>query len=168
MNAVRSVVFTACTVVLLCASCAVSPEAEERRLATEAEIAHILSIELDPAEYGETKRCLSDAEYRSFRALDDRRILFVGRRDRYWINTLRTRCTDLRYGDVLVVRKFSGSRLCDTDTYEVAEWFDFPWYRRWPWHWGSGWGTGLRCSLGKFQPVTEAQVEAIEAALEAR
>ena len=81
---------------------------------------------------------------------------------------MRTRCTDLRHGDVLVVRKFSGSRLCDTDTFEVAEWFDFPWYRRWPWHWGSGWGSGLRCSLGKFQPVTEAQVEAIEAALEAR
>jgi len=168
MNAVRSIVFTACTAVLLCAACAVSPEAEERRQATEAEIAHILSIELDPAEYGETRRCLADNEYRSFRALDDRRILFEGRRDRYWINTLRSSCRDLRYGDVLVVRKFSGTRLCDTDTFEVAEWFDFPWYRRWPWSWGNNWGTGMRCSLGKFQPVTEAQVEAIEAALEAR
>jgi len=167
MKAVRYVVSTACTAALLCASCAVSPEAEEQRLAREAEIAHILSIELDPAEYGETKRCLSDTEYRSFRALDDRRILFEGRRNKFWVNTLRSRCSDLRYGDVLVVRQFSSSRMCDTDTFEVAEWFDFPWYRRWPWHWGT-WGTGLRCSLGKFQPVTEAQVKAIEAALEAR
>jgi len=168
MNAARYVVSTACTAALLCASCAVSPEAEEQRLAREAEIAHILSVELDPAEYGETKRCLSDTEYRSYRALDDRRILFEGRRDRFWINTLRSRCTDLRHGDVLVVRQFSSTRMCDTDTFEVAEWFDFPWYRRWPWHRGGNWGTGLRCSLGKFQPVTKAQVEAIEAALEAR
>ena len=168
MNAVRNVVLTASTAALLCASCAVSPEAEDRRLAQEAEISHILSVELDPAEYGEVKRCLSDHEYSGFRALDDRRILFTGRRDRYWINTLRSRCSDLRYGDVLVVRKFGGSRLCDKDTFEVAEWFDFPWYRRWPWQWNSTWGTGLRCSLGVFQPVTKEQVEAIEAVLDAR
>ena len=168
MQAVRNACYLVCTFALLCAACAVSPEAEDRRLAIEADIADILSVQLDPAEYGETLRCLSGTDYRSFRALDDRRILFEGRRDRMWINTLRSRCPDLRHGEVLVLRSFSGTRMCEMDTFEVADWFDWPWYRRWPWHWGSGWGVGMRCTLGEFQPVTEAQVDAIEDALTSR
>lgn len=152
-------------VVLLFAGCAVSPEVEDRRKAIEADIDEILSLPLDPAEYGEAKRCLSDMEYRNFRPIDDRHILFEGRRGKLWMNTLRGRCSDLRYGDVLVVRQFSGSRMCDGDRFQATDWFDWPWYRRWPWTWGS-WGTGPSCVLGKFQPVTEAQVEEIEARLE--
>ena len=166
MKAVRSAISLACTAILLCASCAVSPEAEERRLAIEADIADILSMQLDPAEYGATRRCLSDADYLRFRALDDRHILFESRRDRLWINTLRSRCPDLRHGDVLIVRSFSRLRMCDMDSFEVADWFDWPWYRRWPWHWRTGWGVGMHCMLGEFQPVTRAQVDAIEAVLE--
>jgi len=168
MKAARYAFCLACTAVLLCTSCAVSPEAEDRRLAAEANIADILSVKLDPTEYGETKRCLSSMDYRSFRALDDRRLLFEGRRDSLWINTLRSRCPDLRYGDILVVRSFSGTRMCALDSFEVADWFDWPWYRRWPWRWGGGWGVGMRCTLGEFQPVTEAQVKAIEEVLESR
>lgn len=145
-----------------------SPEAEERRQAIESDIADILSVQLDPAEFGETRRCLADSEYRSFRALDDRRILFEGRRGRLWLNTLRTHCPDLRFGDVLVVRSFSAMRMCDMDSFQVTDWFDWPWYRRWPWHWGGNWGMGTPCSLGRFQPVTEAQVEEIEALLRSR
>ena len=167
MKAVRYVISVACTAALLCAGCAVSPEAESRRLAIQADIAEILSMELDPAEYGETKRCLSDSEYRSFRALDDRHILFDGRRDRQWINTLRSPCHDLRFGEVLVVRSFSSMRMCDRDTFQVADWFEWPWYRRWPWDWGN-WGGGMRCSLGEFQPVTQGQVEEIESLLKSR
>ena len=155
----------ACATVLLCASCAVSPEVESRRKAIEADIDDILSLPLDVDEYGETKRCLSDNEYRTFRALDDRHILFEGRRDKQWINTLRGRCHDLRWGHVLVVRPTSASRMCDMDRFEVADWFDWPWYRRWPWRWGT-WGRGPMCVLGKFQPVTEAQMQEIEALLE--
>jgi hypothetical protein len=145
----------------LVAGCAVSPEVETRRQAIEADIDEILSLPLDPSEYGETKRCLSDMEYRNFRPLDDRHILFEGRRGKLWINTLRGRCSDLRYGDVLIVKQFSGSRMCDSDRFAVTDWFDWPWYRRWPWHWGT-WGTGPACVLGKFQPVTPAQVAEIE------
>lgn len=168
MRAVKNAAWLACAAALLCASCAVSPEAESQRQAIEADIADILSMPLDPAELGDSKRCLSDSQYRSFHALDDRRILFEGHGDRLWINTLRSRCPDLRYGDILVVRSFSGRQMCDTDSFEVADWFDWPWYRRWPWHWGSSWGVGMRCTLGKFQPVTEAQVSAIEEVLESR
>jgi hypothetical protein len=168
MDAAKLVVCMACTASLLLASCAVSPEAENRRLQKQASIAEILSQPLDPAEYGETKRCLSETEYRSFRALDDRHILFRGSRNRRWINTLRAPCPDLRYGDVLIVRQFNARRMCDMDTFEVADWFAWPWYRRWPWRWGMNWGVGMRCSLGKFQPVTESQVEEIEAVIRSR
>lgn len=147
------------------AACAVSPEVEERRQAIEADIDEILSLPLDPAEYGDVKRCLSDMEYRNFRPIDERHVLFEGRRDKLWMNKLRGRCSDLRFGNVLVVRQFSGSRMCDGDQFRVTDWFDWPWYRRWPWYWGS-WGTGPTCTLGKFQPVTEDQVAEIEARLE--
>lgn len=168
MGAIKHVTAIACCSIMFCAGCAVSPEAESRRQAMEADIDEILAYELDPAEFGETKRCLSDHDFRNFRPLGDRHILFEGRRDKLWINTLRGRCHDLRHGDVLVVRSFSGSRLCDMDRFQVSEWFDWPWYRRWPWHWGGSWGTGAMCSLGKFHPVTEAQVSEIEAVLESR
>ena len=168
MRAFNTTLYLASAAALLCASCATSPEVESRRQAIEADITEILSAPLDPAEFGETKRCLSESEYRNFRALDDRRILFEGRRGKQWINTLRTRCPELRHGQVLIVKSFSARRMCDADRFEVAEWFDWPWYRRWPWSWGGSWGTGATCALGKFQPVTEAQVAEIEALIESR
>ena len=168
MSAIKYAITMAFAALLLLAGCATSPEAESRRLAIEADIESILSQPLDAAEFGETQRCLSDMDYRNFRVLDDKRILFEGRRDKQWINTLRSRCTDLRFGDVLVVRSFSGMRMCDMDTFQVADWFGWPWYRRWPWYWGGSWGIGAHCSLGKFQPVTVEQVAEIEALLKSR
>lgn len=168
MKVIRNAVYAACATAVFFTGCATTPDTEARRQAAEADISEILSMPLDPSEFGETKRCLADREYRSFRALDDRRILFEGRRDQQWINTLRSRCPDLRHGSVLVVGSFNGSRMCDMDRFEVADWFEWPWYRRWPWHWGSRWATGMTCTLGKFQPVTEAQVSEIEAILKAR
>lgn len=168
MDARRTLICITCIASFFIAGCAISPEAENRRLEKQASIAEILSQQLDPAEYGGVKRCLSDVDYRGFEALDDRHILFSGRRDRLWINTLRAPCPDLRYGDVLIVRQFSFSRLCDMDTFEVAEWFEWPWYRRWPWRWGFDWGIGMRCTLGEFQPVTRSQVDEIEAVIRSR
>lgn len=165
MGTLNWVATLACTAALLSAGCATSPEVQDRRQAIEADIEEILSLPLDPAEYGEVKRCLADRDFRNFHPLDDRRILFEGRRGKLWVNTLRGRCFDLRHGDVLIVRQFSGTRMCDMDRFQVTDWFDWPWYRRWPWQWGA-WGTGPSCTLGKFQPVTEAQVQEIEALLE--
>ena len=147
---------------LLLTSCAVSPDVENRRGAIEADINEILSLPLDVEEFGETRRCLADHEYRNFRPLGDQYILFDGRRNRQWINRLRGRCPQLRHGDILVTRQLSTMRMCDMDRFEVADWFEWPWYRRWPWRWG----TGGVCVLGEFYPVTEAQVSEIEALLE--
>ena len=153
---------------LLGAGCASSPEVAERRRAMEAEIDAILSEPLEPAELGATKRCLSDHEYRNFRAIDDRRIVFEGRRGKLWLNTLRTRCPDLRHGRVLQVRStWTVGRICELDNFMAGDWFSWPWYRRWPWYWGP-WGTGATCTFGEFQPVTSGQIDAIEAVLKSQ
>jgi len=155
-------------VVFLC-GCAASPIPDGQREFAQARVDEILSQEPpNPTEYGETKRCLSDTEYRGLRILDDRHILFEGRRGKYWINTLAYRCPDLRFGDTLIMRRFSGMRMCATDRFNVADWFNWPWYRRWPWDWWSTWNTGTTCVLGQFQPVTEDQVTEIRAVLEHR
>lgn len=168
MAVIKYAIYTLLAVSLLFAGCATSPEVEGQRQEIEAVIASILSEPLDPEIYGKTKRCLADQEYRNFRVLDDRRLLFEGRRDKLWLNTLRMRCLDLRHHSVLVVRSFSARRMCDMDTFQASDWFDWPWYRQWPWRWWSTWGMGMNCTLGKFQPVTGSQVAEIEAVLKSR
>lgn len=151
----------------LLAGCAVSPEQAEQRELIDAEVDAVLSQPPIAAGEGdaEPKRCIREADYRSFQALGDRHLLFEGSRGRLWVNTLAHRCPDLRHGDVLVVRSFSRGRLCDMDSFEVADWFDWPWYRRWPWRWGAPWSVGVTCVLGEFQPVTQEQVDAVRALL---
>lgn len=166
MGAIQKAIASTGCAALLLAGCATTPDMAKRRQEVEMDIDEILSVQLDPAEFGDARRCLSDSDYRSFRPLGDRHILFEGRQGKLWINTLRGRCHDLRHGDVLVVRSFSATRMCDMDSFQVADWFDWPWYRRWPWHWGGSWSTGMRCSLGKFQPVLQGQVQEIEALLD--
>ncbi len=164
MNARRSAICVAAALLII-AGCASSPDDESRRLAMEADIQDILELSL--GEDGKPLPCLSDLQYGGFRALGEKHLLFTGRGDKRWVNTLRTRCYDLRHGSVLRVRSHSFSRLCDADRFAVDDWFEWPWYSRWPWHWGS-WSTGMTCSLGKFYPVTESQVAEIEAVLRSR
>ena len=123
MNVVKlAILLAGAAVFLLLPGCATSPEAEARRQAMEADIDEILSYELDPAEYGDVKKCLAEHEYRSFRPLGTRHILFDGRRGKQWINVLRGRCNDLRHGDVLVVKLTMGSRMCDILDDVYPEW----------------------------------------------
>jgi hypothetical protein len=161
MNVRRSVVCVS-VALLFVAGCATTPEDESRRQAIEADIQDILQLSL--GEDGKPLRCLSEAQYGGFRALDEKHMLFMGRGDKRWVNVLRQRCLDLRHGDVLRIRSFSASRICDTDRFAVDDWFEWPWYSRAPWHWGA-WSTGMTCTLGQFYPVTEGQVEEIEAVI---
>lgn len=153
MISMQRCILVVLSVLLLCGSCAVSPEAEERRRAMEEEIEAILSEPLA----GEPQRCLADHEYRNFRALDDRRLLFEGRRGELWLNTLPTRCPDLRHSSVLVVRSiYTMRRICNMDSFQVTDWFAWPWYRRWPWHWG--WGVGATCVLASSNRSTKPRL----------
>ena len=153
-------------VLLLLAGCATDPEVASQRQAMEEEIAAILAEPLDPEIFGETKRCLTDRESRNFYPLDDKRIVFEGYRDRKYLNTLIGRCPDLRWGDRLWIKSVGWSRICEMDTFVVTDWFEWPWYRRYPWRWGSTWSTGMTCTLGKFQPVTDQQIDAIQQVLD--
>ena len=157
------------SLLILMTACAVSPDEREKQAAIDADIDRILSSPVAEDREVELLRCLSESQYRGFRALDDRHILFEGRGDRLWINKLRVRCPDLRHATVLQVRSVGlASRTCDGDQFIASDWFYWPWYRRWPWRWGAPWGTGAVCVLGKFQPVVEEQVEAIETVLRNR
>lgn len=154
--------------ILLLFGCATDPEVLAQRQAIEDEITAILAEPLDAEKYGEPKRCLTDRESRNFYALDDRRIVFEGYKDRIYLNTLAARCPDLRWGDRLWVRSVSWSRICEMDRFVVTDWFEWPWYRRYPWQWGETWHTGMPCTLGKFQPITEEQLDAIRSLIDRR
>jgi len=167
MRAYMIVGVPAALIALVATSCATSPEVATRYHASQDRIATILAQSAQTPELGPPERCLGDLEYRNFRALDDQYILFEGRKDRLWINKLPMRCFDLEYSTVLRIRQFSAIRLCEHDTFMPGDWFDWPWYRRWPWHWGR-WPTGATCTLGMFYPVNDEQLLAIEAAIRAR
>ena len=153
-------------VTVICVGCATTPELAEQRRTQELTVEKILSEPLDESAYGKTKRCLRSNEYRSFRVLDDRHILFSGSRGRMWLNVLPHRCSDLRHATTLAIKSVPiGSRICALDTFKAGDWFEWPWYRRWPWRWGTSWDAKMSCSLSEFQPVTQTQVAAIDQAL---
>ena len=152
---------TICTLVASCvafAGCATSPEDEQRRMDMEADIDEILSYELDPLEYGETRKCLSESEYRSYRALGKRHLLFWGRQDKRWVNVLRGRCSNLDRDSIFIMEHTTGTQLCKLDRFRVGDRLDSV----------RNASTMPTCVLGVFKPVTEDQVKEIENRLEMR
>ncbi|MFB3104716.1 MAG: hypothetical protein ACE1ZA_07270, partial [Pseudomonadales bacterium] len=73
-------------------SCAGKPGADKR--VVEEDIETILRQPLEKSEYAEAKRCLGVRDYDDFRVLDDKHIVFEGRRGELLLNTLRTRCPE--------------------------------------------------------------------------
>jgi hypothetical protein len=160
MDSRRFAICTAIAALFALAACASSPEAESRRMDMEADIDEILSYELDKTEFGDPKNCLFENEYRSFRPLGDRHLLFEGRRGEQWVNVLRGRCTGLDDNGLFVMRQTMPGRTCDKDRFDVVDRF------------GSSLsqsvGMGPTCVLGEFKPVAKAQLQEIEARLEMR
>ena len=144
---------------LLAASgCAISPEEEQRQKDMEADIDEILSYELDPAEVGEVRNCLSEMESSNYRALGSRHLLFEGRQGKLWVNVLRGRCPGLDKDSIFIMKPNAGARLCDGDTFSVVDRINSLSQAR----------MAPSCILGEFKPVTEAQVKEIENRLESR
>ena len=156
INALATCTLVASLVVL--AGCSTSPVDEQRRKDMEADVDDILSYENDPAEVGEIEKCLFESEFRSYRALGRRHLLFEGRKNKQWVNMLRGRCPGLDDDSVFVVEPNMGGRLCDTDRFSVVDRFDSLSSAR----------SAPTCVLGEFKPVTEAQVKEIEQRLEMR
>lgn len=144
---------TLCLGALVCVvGCAAqSPEQQAREEAKQETIADILSQPLTTEDYATEKRCLSTRIYDQVDVLDDQHVVFRGRGDELWLNTLRSRCVGLRPNDVLQFR-LRDNRLCELDNFEGVS--SFMWGMR----------SGI-CTLGSFSPVTQDQVDAIEAAV---
>lgn len=138
--------------------CATSALEEQKRQEMEADIDEILSQELDPAEVGEPKPCLSDIEYRNYRALGKRHLLFEGRQGLLWVNVLRSRCVNLSRDSIFVMKPQMGGRLCELDRFQAVDSMSSL----------SNAAMAPSCVLGEFRPITEAQVEEIENRLEMR
>lgn len=152
------------TAVLILAGCASSAEreAETRREKQQAEtVAEILATPLDQEEYGAPRRCISSRAYNSFQPLGDRYLLFEGLGDKLWLNEVRGHCPQLEHAHNLAFRQ-RGMQLCELDQFKIVDWFAWSRYQRWPWDWMEG----IPCTLGRFQPVSEEQVESLRAALD--
>lgn len=153
----RSVVtWTIIAALLVLTACATSPEDERKRKEMEADIDDILSYEHDPLEYGEAKSCLSTSEFRSYRALGNRHLLFEGRQGKLWVNVLRGRCLGLHENSIFIMRPTQANRLCDKDRFEAVDRLD------------ASRVASPTCVLGEFKPVTEAQVKEIRDRMEMR
>lgn len=146
------------SLVAACATPETSALAESQKQAVESDIDEIMQYPVDATEVGEPKRCLSEGNYRSYRALGERHLLFEGRRGKQWINVLRGRCRNLDRGDFYIMKPSSGRQLCNSDQFEVVDRLNSRSL--------GNMSTGVTCSLGEFKPVTRAQVEEIEKRLE--
>lgn len=158
MDTRRLMICTLVASLLAFAGCATSPEDEERRKAMEADIDEILSYELDPLEYGEPRKCLTEVDYRSYRALGKRHLLFFGRQDKRWVNVLRGRCSNLSRDSLFIMEPATSTQLCELDRFRVGDRLDSLQTAN----------MMTTCVLGVFKPVTEAQVKEIEDRLEMR
>ena len=137
---------------LLLTGCATTPDDGTGPQPIGERINAVLDIPTDGMEEPEMQRCLRESQIRNFEPLGDRHMLFEGRRGEYWVNRLRGRCPDLDGGTLLAVRTTGlSNQFCDGDRFSLRDWFT-----------GSrGMNLTAVCSLGKFQPVTEAQVQDI-------
>lgn len=146
---------------LLLGGCAASERERQQEAARQETLEEILSQPLDADEYGTARRCISSIGYRDFEVLGDRHVLFKGPGGKLWLNELRGLCPGLRHAQALAFDTDS-HQICDLDRFVIGDLFHLPRYRRWPWQWMDG----IPCTLGRFQPISTGQAEALRAALE--
>ena len=106
-----------------------------------------------PDESHPSEKCVTVSRIDSTRVLDERNILFFMRGGKIYRNFLPHRCPGLTRRDAFSYRT-STSRLCDVDVITLLRPI------------GSGFSPGASCGLGKFYPVTEQEVEALETEVE--
>lgn len=156
MNGMAKGLAAALTAGSLLTGCASDPaETAAAQQEVSEQIDTILTQPLGEEDYGGGERCISTNLYDSVDVLDTRHVLFKGRGNRLWVNTLRSTCVGLRKRDVLQF-EIRGSQICNLDTFTAVS-NSFGWQR-----------TSATCSLGDFSPVTAEQVAMIEAALDTK
>lgn len=138
-----SVVATACLACLGSMAATGDEDASDDATPT---VEEILTAEPEQAEV-ETTRCIGRRLYRNSWIIDRTTMLFSGRRDQYWVNTLRRPCLrDVFRRQVMNFISRSSMHLCERDEVEFLD----------P---GGLIQTGPRCRLGRFQEITADQAE---------
>ena len=127
-----------------CATQEEAPSAEEPLTVEE-----VLATTLGDDAYGETTRCVSRHLVNRTEVLDDKHILFWGRGDRVWLNTLRSRCVGMRPRDTLQL-EVRDNQICNFDMVSTIERF------------GAGFmPVSARCGLGDFVEINKEQAQVL-------
>ncbi|MXY51689.1 MAG: hypothetical protein F4Y86_04055 [Gammaproteobacteria bacterium] len=109
-------------------------------------VEEILKAEPEESEVM-TTRCIGRRLYRNSWIIDPTTLLFSGRRDQYWVNTLRRPCLrDVFRRQVKNFISRSSMHLCERDEVEFLD----------P---GGLIQTGPRCRLGRFQEISADQAQ---------
>ena len=124
-------------------------DSEEGNAALELEA--ILAEIAESDDYAESSNCLRMRAYRSVEILDDRHLLFIGKR-KMWVNELRNRCASLRPDQILMFER-RGSKICETDRVSGRDRHHMP---------GNFYGS---CLLGRFAEIDEQQALALRDAI---
>lgn len=154
---------------LLVASAAAEPAAEpapkpadepaEARAGEEApppiDVAAILRGELTEDDYQDSQLCIAPRDLDTIEVLDERLVLFLGRRGEIWLNQLDKRCLGLEPEMVLDLRSYGGN-FCRLDRFRAA-----PRYNAFLF-------VTAECRLGAFETITEPHAEALRAAVAER
>ena len=98
-----------------------------------------------------TERCVQLSRVKSTQVLDKQQIVFELSNKHYYINELPHPCPSLRRDSTILYRT-SIDLLCDVDVITVLNSF------------GGGWQPGASCGLGKFEPVSAAELKELRAA----
>jgi len=125
---------------------------QEIKASEAEELEKILSETLDDSEYVDEKRCLRSHEYQKVDILDSGHLVFRGRKDKIWLNSLRNNCSGLRKGLILQFQ-MHGRRVCRMDFFQGLQSFSD---RNRP---------TATCVLGAFEQVTQEQLALLEESL---
>lgn len=90
--------------------------------------------------------CILTTSIDRTQAVDDRTILFFMRGKKVYRNYLPRKCPGLQRNNRIMYRT-RVNRLCDVDSITVLE------------QWGARLESGFTCALGKFEPITQEEVE---------
>ncbi len=143
----RRLIYVASVFVVLATGCASSSPAPE---VTAADLDRILDV-ANAQTYSEPQRCLSTSRYRDVEIINDRYLVFEGLGGRAWLNELSHDCPGMRPGRVLRFDITTG-QLCAMDSVTAID-RSLMLYTR----------VSATCSLGKFQPISSEQADALKA-----
>ena len=96
------------------------------------------------------ENCVNLRSVQRIEIVDEHHILFFMRDGKVYNNHLSRRCPGLRRDDTIMYRT-TLNQLCSIDMFTVLDNF------------GGGFMPGATCSLGKFHPATQEEVEAPDA-----